>query len=273
MSFTSLTSIKAYLRNSMWSERLTGLALMSIHNPLFFMDVKTFIKIDDSVGSEDDYSLDIPTHFTNEFPLASGVKKLGDTEHTGYKFTEDPSELVDRLRYLPVLQKCGNYTSMKDMASIIRELKDRGRGRERGCREEHQDTSDLVAVGKKTELGFDPCCHIGFQTGTRAQILPKPDIIESHKAHPANTSSKSLQILTSPLSSHCGRLIPVGASICCEVVECWLQHGVVRGSERVVCEKRALGNWSQEWGRHEGEYKYRCLSESRERLQRLAAAR
>ncbi|KAJ8878784.1 hypothetical protein PR048_019370 [Dryococelus australis] len=47
---------------------------------------------DDSVGSEDN-SLDVLTHFTNEFPSKSDVNKGEDAENTDYMFTVDPNEL------------------------------------------------------------------------------------------------------------------------------------------------------------------------------------
>ncbi|KAJ8889329.1 hypothetical protein PR048_008828 [Dryococelus australis] len=54
---------------------------------------------DDSDSVEDDGdSLDVPTHFTNEFPSTSGVKKVKDVENTGYMLTENPNKLVDRLK-------------------------------------------------------------------------------------------------------------------------------------------------------------------------------
>ncbi|KAJ8871794.1 hypothetical protein PR048_028134 [Dryococelus australis] len=64
----------------------------------------------DSVEDGDD-SLDVPTHFTNEFPLTSGVKKVTDVENTGYMFTEDPNKLVDRLEMTLSLYVIGQLQS------------------------------------------------------------------------------------------------------------------------------------------------------------------
>ncbi|KAJ8887786.1 hypothetical protein PR048_014004 [Dryococelus australis] len=60
--------------------------------------------IDDDYGDSDsveydDYSLDIPKHFPNEFPSASDAKKAEDIEYTDDMFTEDPNKPIDRLKY------------------------------------------------------------------------------------------------------------------------------------------------------------------------------
>ncbi|KAJ8886187.1 hypothetical protein PR048_012396 [Dryococelus australis] len=67
----------------------------------------------DSV-EEDDYSLDCPTHFPNEFPSTSDVKKAEDVEYTDYLFPEDPNELVYRLDILIDKQKRGDYSTTKE---------------------------------------------------------------------------------------------------------------------------------------------------------------
>ncbi|KAJ8875908.1 hypothetical protein PR048_023815 [Dryococelus australis] len=80
---------------------------------------------DDSDSVEDDdYSVDALTRFFSEFPSTSDVNKAEDAENTDYMFTEVPNKLVDRLRLLDE-QQCGDYSSMKEVASIIRELKER----------------------------------------------------------------------------------------------------------------------------------------------------
>ncbi|KAJ8871994.1 hypothetical protein PR048_028334 [Dryococelus australis] len=54
------------------------------------------VDYDGSDNVEDyDHSLDIPTHFTNDFPFASDVKKAEDAASTDYMFTEYHNKLVD----------------------------------------------------------------------------------------------------------------------------------------------------------------------------------
>ncbi|KAJ8878483.1 hypothetical protein PR048_019061 [Dryococelus australis] len=67
----------------------------------YYYDDSDSVEDDD----DDDDSLDVPTHFTNEFPSTSDAKKAEDAENSDDMFTDDPNELVDRLRYLPELQK------------------------------------------------------------------------------------------------------------------------------------------------------------------------
>ncbi|KAJ8897547.1 hypothetical protein PR048_002896 [Dryococelus australis] len=70
----------------------------------------------DSVDSADDDYLDVPTHFTYEFPSASDVKKAEDDEITDYMFTEYLDELVDRLKYLLDFHKHGNFLCFVEFA-------------------------------------------------------------------------------------------------------------------------------------------------------------
>ncbi|KAJ8885769.1 hypothetical protein PR048_011969 [Dryococelus australis] len=52
-------------------------------------------------------------HFLNEFPSTSDVKKAEDIEYTDDMFTEDPNNLVDKLKYFLVRQQRWDYSSMK----------------------------------------------------------------------------------------------------------------------------------------------------------------
>ncbi|KAJ8887712.1 hypothetical protein PR048_013930 [Dryococelus australis] len=78
----------------------------------------------DSVEADED-SLDIFTYFPKHFPSPRDVNKAEDASYTDYIFPEDPNKLLDILRYLLELQKCGDFSKMKEKVSIIRGLKDR----------------------------------------------------------------------------------------------------------------------------------------------------
>ncbi|KAJ8884111.1 hypothetical protein PR048_015968 [Dryococelus australis] len=72
----------------------------------------------------DDYSLDGPTHFPEKFPSTSDVKKADNIQYTDDMFTEDPNKLVDRLKYLLDRQQRGDYSTMKEVVSIVNHIQD-----------------------------------------------------------------------------------------------------------------------------------------------------
>ncbi|KAJ8875911.1 hypothetical protein PR048_023818 [Dryococelus australis] len=57
-----------------------------------------------------DDSLDVLTHFTNEFPSTSGANRAEGFKNTRYIFSEDQNDLIHRLRYFIVLQKREDFS-------------------------------------------------------------------------------------------------------------------------------------------------------------------
>ncbi|KAJ8887403.1 hypothetical protein PR048_013618 [Dryococelus australis] len=76
--------------------------------------------VDEVADEKNNDSLDVRTHFTNDFPSKNGMKK-----NDLYIFPEEPNELIDRLGCLIDLQKLGNLSRIIGISSFIDEMKNR----------------------------------------------------------------------------------------------------------------------------------------------------